>query len=106
MSIDCCNHTFAQLATTVLPAYMHRMRLAIANPHPSSSFCQAGLGLKGVLCKLGRTEDLSGCYVLIHDGQPFYVGISRSLIQRLRQHLTGKTHYDASLAYMMAKSEA
>lgn len=106
MAIDNCKHTFIEMAATVLPAYMEEMRFAIATPHPSSSFCQAGLGLKGMLSKLGRTEDLSGCYVLIHEGRPFYVGISRSLIQRLRQHLTGKTHCDASLAYMMAKSKA
>jgi predicted GIY-YIG superfamily endonuclease len=105
MPIDACKHTFAEMATSVLPSYMEQMRLALASPHVSSSFCQARLGLKGVLSKLGRTEDLSGCYVLIHDGRPFYVGISRSLIQRLRQHLTGRTHYDASLAYMMAKSK-
>src|ERR1700732_338904 len=105
MPIDNCTPTFAQMATAVLPSYMEQIRLALANPHASSFFCQAGLGIKGVLSNLGRTEDLSGCYVLIHDRRPFYVGISRSLIQRLRQHLTGRTHYDASLAYMMAKSK-
>ncbi|MGE5114537.1 MAG: GIY-YIG nuclease family protein [Acidobacteriaceae bacterium] len=106
MPIDDCTHTFASMATTVLPAYMDEMRAAMSNARPSSLFCQSGLGLKGLLSKLGRTEDFSGCYVLLHDRQPFYVGISRSVIQRLRQHLTGKTHYDASLAYMMAKGEA
>ena len=54
---------------------------------------------------LGRTEDFSGCYVLLRDGHPFYVGISRTLVQRLRQHLTGTSHFDASLAYRMATSE-
>jgi len=105
MPIDNCKHTFGEMATRVLPAYMKELRLALTKQHLASSFCTRGLGLKGVLSKLGRTEDLSGCYVLIHDGRPFYVGISRSLIQRLRQHLTGKTHFDASLAHMMAKSK-
>ena len=40
--------------------------------------------------------------MLIREGKPFYVGISGTLIQRLRQHVTGKTHFDASLAYLMA----
>lgn len=31
-----------------------------------------------------------------------YDGISRTAVQRLRQHVTGNTHFDASLAYLMA----
>jgi hypothetical protein len=55
--------------------------------------------------KLGRTVDFSGSYVLLHGDKPFYVGISRSVISRLRQHGTGKTHSDASLAYSMARKK-
>jgi hypothetical protein len=55
-SIDNCKHTFVEMATTVLPAYMEEMRLAMTNPHSFSSLCTRGLGLKGVLSKLGRTE--------------------------------------------------
>ena len=35
--------------------------------------------------------------------KPIYVGISRNVINRLRQHVRGKTHFDASLAYRIAK---
>ncbi len=34
--------------------------------------------------------------------KPFYVGISRGVVGRLRQHGKGSTHFDASLAYRMA----
>jgi hypothetical protein len=34
---------------------------------------------------------------------PIYAGISRKVLSRIRQHLCGKTHFDASLAYRMAK---
>jgi hypothetical protein len=33
---------------------------------------------------------------------PFYVGISRGVLKRLRQHGKGSTHFDASLVYRMA----
>jgi len=36
--------------------------------------------------------------------QPVYVGISQGVLQRLRQHVRGATHFDASLAYRMAAS--
>lgn len=35
-------------------------------------------------------------------GTPVYVGISRSVLRRLRQHVRGTTHFDASLAYRIA----
>jgi GIY-YIG catalytic domain-containing protein len=105
MPIDACKYTFSELAEKVLPAYMEKMRTALANPMPSKSFCTTGMGIKGVLTKLGRTEDFSGCYALLREGKPFYVGISRTLVQRLRQHLTGSSHFDASLAYQMATAK-
>jgi hypothetical protein len=67
-----------------------------------SSFCSKGLGVRSVLSGLRKSTDFSGCYVLVHEEKPFYVGISRTVVQRLRQHVTGNTHFDASLAYRMA----
>jgi len=58
--------------------------------------------VKAILSGLRRSADFSGCYVLLREGEPFYVGISRTAVQRLRQHVTGNTHFDASLAYLMA----
>lgn len=34
MPIDACKHTFAEMATTVLPAYMEKMRFAQENTKP------------------------------------------------------------------------
>lgn len=84
---------------------MATLRLALASPHSMSLFCKPGFGVKSILSHLRRREDFSGCYVLLHDGKPFYVGISRSVIQRLRHHVTGTSHFDASLAYLMATSK-
>lgn len=105
--IDSCTSTFAKLAAAVLPGYMRRLRTAMQKPLSLTEFCISGVGVKTILWQqLHRTSDFSGCYVLLRDGKPFYVGISRGVVGRLRQHGTGKTHYDASLAYRMAFKKA
>jgi|UPI000591A174 hypothetical protein len=50
-----------------------------------------------------KSSAFPGIYLLFHDGTPFYVGISRNVLNRLKQHVTGKSHYSASLAYKLAK---
>ncbi len=102
MAIDECNHTFAEMAATVLPAHMSRLGAALEQPFSLSSFCKSGVGIRSLLSQIGRSVDFAGCYVLVREGKPFYVGISRTVVQRLRQHLNGRTHFDASLAYQMA----
>lgn len=102
MPIDACTSTFAEMAAIILPGDMARLRAALAAPVPMSSFCKQGFGVKSILSGLRRSSDFSGCYVLLREEKPFYVGISRTVVQRLRQHVTGNTHFDASLAYLMA----
>jgi hypothetical protein len=104
--INTCPHSFAELAAVVLPGYMAQMRAALKNPRSLTEFCVSGNGVKTIARRLGRTSDFSGCYVLIRDGEAFYVGISRGVVGRLRQHGMGKTHSDASLAYSMACEKA
>jgi hypothetical protein len=102
MPIDACTHTFTEMVSMILPSDMTRLRAALDAQLPLSSFSSDGFGVKSILKQLERTRDFSGCYVLLRDARPFYVGISRGVIQRLRQHVKGKTHFDASLAYLMA----
>lgn len=56
--------------------------------------------------KRGATRHLPGripgLYVFFERARPFYVGISRNVRQRIRQHVAGKGHNDASLAYLLA----
>jgi predicted GIY-YIG superfamily endonuclease len=105
MAVDDCTSTFAEMAAVVLPGDMERVRAAMAAPHPMTDFCTPRVGVRSILARLGRNQDFSGCYVLLRDGNPFYVGISRSVVQRLRQHGTGNTHFDASLAHLMASEK-
>jgi len=102
MPIDNCKFTFKELADSELPGRMVSMKNALKSPYEMSLFSENGVGKATILKKLGLSQDFQGCYVFIDDTVPVYVGISRSVIQRLIQHVKGKTHFDASLAYRMA----
>ena len=102
MTIDNCQFSFAKMASDILPSHMGRMKRAMLNPHPMTLFGKQGFGPKGILDRLGFVGDFTGCYVLIEKEVPIYVGISRGVVQRLIQHVKGRTHYDASLAYRIA----
>lgn len=103
MYIDDCRHTFDDLANRVLPGHMERLKVALHNPLPAARFAEPSLGPKSLARALGLKGDFSGCYVLLEADVPRYVGISRHVLSRLRQHFLGKTHYDASLAYAVAQ---
>ncbi len=102
MTIDNCKHSFQELSETVLPKYMVEMKKTITSPIGMSMFATKGVGKATALKNLNIQSDFSGCYVLIENRIPIYVGISRSVINRLIQHVKGTTHYDASLAYRIA----
>jgi hypothetical protein len=102
MPIDGCPFTFHELVEQKLPEDMARMRAAMSVPHPMEMFGQRGIGPKTIMRRLGLAEDFVGCYLLLDGDRPLYVGISRGVIQRLLQHVKGRTHYDASLAYRIA----
>ena len=105
MTIDDCPHDFATLAGKMLPEKMEKLEAAMKSGLSMAEFSKPGEGVASILSKHGLTKDFSGCYVLV-DPQPIYVGISRGVFARLRQHVTGRTHFDASLAYRMAKEDA
>jgi predicted GIY-YIG superfamily endonuclease len=105
MAIDECPFTFRQLATDRLPNDMAQMRKAMAKAHPMAKFARRGEGPKTILSELRHERDFAGCYVLMDKGKPVYVGISRTVIHRLLQHVKGRTHYDASLAYQIARKK-
>ena len=102
MAIDECEFTFQQLVTEQLPKDMERMRKAIKQARPMAMFARYGVGPKSILRELDLHKDFTGCYVLLEQGTPMYVGISRTVIQRLLQQVKGRTHNSASLAYRIA----
>jgi hypothetical protein len=105
MPIDACTNTFAELAAVVMPGYMADLRKAIATPHVLGDFTTPGVGVRSILKRLGRSADFAGCYVIVREGRPMYVGISRCVVSRLRQHCNGTSHFSATLAYAVAKKK-
>jgi predicted GIY-YIG superfamily endonuclease len=105
MAIDGCRKTFAELAAETLPGDMERIRKEMQSPLQLTEFCTSGRGVRTIVKRLRKQDDFSGCYVLLRKGKPFYVGISRRVVTRLRQHGKGTTQFDASLAYRMAKDK-
>lgn len=101
--IDDCRHTFEELARSVLPSHMKRLERALEGLKPASTFAQDKVGPAALALQFGMSGDFSGCYVLVDGDRPIYVGISRKVLSRLRQHLRGRTHFDASFAYALAK---
>ncbi len=103
MPIDQCRHNFEALALGVMPGYFKQLQNAIKEPHKAAEFARAGIGPVAIAKTLGYAKDFSGCYVLLQKSIPIYVGISRSVLSRIRQHITGKSHFDASLVYAVAQ---
>ena len=103
MPVDACTSTFADLAAVVMPGYMAHLRKAMAAPHQLADFSTPGVGIRTILKRLGRSSDFAGCYVIMQKGRPMYVGISRGVVSRLRQHCNGTSHFSATLAYSVAK---
>jgi len=103
MPVDACTSTFGELSTVTMPGYMAQLRKAMAAPHQLADFSTPGIGMRSILKRLGRSSDLAGCYVIMQKGRPMYVGISRGVVSRLRQHCNGTSHFSATLAYSVAK---
>src|SRR6266571_4249051 len=105
MPIDACPSTFAELAAVILPNHMAKLRQAMTAPYRLADFSAPGVGAKTFLKGLGRSKDFSGCYLILDDSRPMYVGISRRVVHRLQAHCKGTSHFSATLAYSMAKGK-
>lgn len=103
MFIDNCPHSFDELAKVVLPAHLSRLLQQLPMARAASEFAAENEGPVAMARRLGLQSDFSGCYLLLDETGPIYVGISRKVLSRLRQHLRGKTHFDASLVYAIAQ---
>ena len=102
MPIDGCEHAYHELVSEVLPRYMNVLRERMRNPIPMADFAVKGVGPVTLQRRLGLIRDPGGSYVILDEGNPIYVGISRGLIRRLRDHVLGHDHLVATLAYRIA----
>jgi predicted GIY-YIG superfamily endonuclease len=102
MSVDQYQESFEHMVEQDFPQLLSLLESAAKNPISMNQFNIEGVGPATICSRLGLDEDFAGCYVLSEKDQPVYVGISRQVIARLRQHAYGNTHFDASLAYRIA----
>jgi hypothetical protein len=101
MAIDNCPLTPEILFNDVLPNLYEEL---LSNKrYPVSEFAKLNNGVSSICRNLNIKQNISGLYAFFKDDKSHYVGISRNIVKRVRQHVTGNTHYDASLAYYMAK---
>ena len=105
MAIDNCDYSFGELASTRLPMWLDRLKHQVENPISAQSLAGFKSATKSALKVFERTKDFPGCYVFLHDSKPVYVGISRTVVKRLTQHLNHVSHYSASLVYRTASKE-
>lgn len=55
---------------------------------------------------LNGRSDVKGLYLFCDpEGSPFYVGISQTILRRIKQHFFGSENNQASLVYLMALEE-
>lgn len=105
MPIDKCKYTFDVLASEVLPGHFERLMTSIKKAVPAKSLIGVRSASRAALKIIGHDSDFSGCYVFLDGIKPIYVGISRTVVRRLIQHLNTNTHFSASLAYRMARED-
>lgn len=105
MPIDNCTHTFQELAKIVLPAHLKKLEDALGKRIPANNFAGFKSASRDALARAGRNADFPGCYLFVDNDKPIYVGISRSVVKRIVQHLNFDSHYSASLVYRMASED-
>lgn len=44
-------------------------------------------------------DEISGLYIFYKNNKACYIGISNTIIRRIKQHMCGKTHFESTLAY-------
>lgn len=54
----------------------------------------------GIACEEDE-KDISGVYVLFDKDIPVYVGISKQIVKRIKQHMKGKRHNESTVAYII-----
>ncbi len=104
MRVHNCPYSYEQLTYKALRPHYDRLTRAIVDPKKASLFVGHWTAGKRLLkdLKLGRKTDFAGCYVFLRGGKARYVGISQHVIKRICEHLNGKTHNTATLAFAMA----
>jgi predicted GIY-YIG superfamily endonuclease len=64
------------------------------------------LGAEAVPASMASAPNLPGVYLFSEGDRPVYIGQSRKLRQRLRNHVRGTSHNQSTFAFARARAEA
>jgi len=70
-----------------------------------SEILKAGVGVKTFIKNKKIKSDFKGLYAFWENGKIVYVGISRTVIARLYQHIKTKSHYTATFAVKIMRTD-
>ena len=105
MNIHGYEKSFEDLVKNEFPNYISKLELMELSKASLSQFGQKGKGDKRLIEELNLQKDFKGCYVMFEKDKAVYVGISKCVIRRLKQHVCGNTQSQATLAYSIARRE-
>ena len=98
-----CKNNFKQLSNKIFPKKIKEFKKT--SKYKVNKLFVNGAGVKTIIKKLKLKKDIAGLYAFIDKGEYIYFGISRYVIKRLNNHIKGKTHHQASLAYLITKEK-
>ncbi|GIO35736.1 hypothetical protein J41TS12_05970 [Paenibacillus antibioticophila] len=106
MSINNTTYTFDQIVDEVAPIKYNELQQSQA--YSVSHFGVKNQGEKFLIKELGLPfqSDFKGLYVFYEDDKPIYVGISKNVLKRLRQHVKCEKQNESSLAYLLTLEHA
>jgi hypothetical protein len=101
MSINNTSYTFNQIVDEVAPKKLEELQKCMAY-----STCHFGVKKQGVKAIIEKLElpykdDFKGLYVFYEDDKPIYVGISKNVLKRIRQHVKCEKQNESSFAYLL-----
>lgn len=102
MPIDQRPYSFQQLASLRLPELMAQMRRKWLKRSLWKSLPERGVGEKSMAKELGISGDFPGCYVLIENDVPLYVGIFVGCLSDFASMSLGKLISMPRSSYRMA----
>lgn len=92
----------AMISVATLAAHMHRLEQCMEALTPMAVFGTEAGGIMTVIRSIGRDADFAGCYALMDQDRPIYVGTSWAVCRCLRMHVRSSRRYTPSLAHRMA----
>jgi predicted GIY-YIG superfamily endonuclease len=102
-TVDNCRFAFDQLVAVELPKLLENLKKSIQDPKDANYFIDRDITPKRRREDLKLKKNAGGLYLFMKDGKPFYVGITRDLLTRLKNHLNGEWDNNATLAFSMAR---